>query len=243
MQKLNIIALMGKSKSGKDTSGKMLTEMGLGVSMAFADKLKAICGEMFNLTHEQLYDEKLKELPTEFTCLLCPECKSPEVAILKLDRAENGQCKVCGVIGDVRVFRGQWTPRTILQFIGTEGFRRVDPSVWVRYAIDLARRHLEVLPPHTASNYGGRFFVVITDCRFKSEMEAIHAVGGEVWRIRRPEIDGAGGAGLKGHASEQEMDSIPDSAFQATIKNDSTLDVLRGRLAAEFGRFKKDRSA
>jgi hypothetical protein len=37
------------------------------------------------------------------------------------------------------------------------------------------------------------------------------------------------------------MDTIPDSAFQAIIMNDSTLDTLRGRLAAEFHRFKKER--
>lgn len=241
MQKLNIIAIMGKSKAGKDTSGKMLTGMGLGAQLSFAGKLKEICGEMFNLSHEQLYDEEQKELPTEFDCLLCPECKTPEVEVLKLDRIEHGKCKVCGVIGDVRVFRGKWTPRTILQFIGTEGFRRVDKSVWVRYAINTAREHLYQHKPGESSMRGGHFFVAITDCRFKSEMEAIHAVGGEVWRLRRPETDGAS-TGLQGHASEQEMDSIPDSAFQAIIKNDSTLDVLRGRLAAEYGRFKKERS-
>lgn len=229
MERLNIIALMGKSKAGKNTAGNILIEGTSNVTMAFADKLKSICGEMFGLTHEQLYDEQLKEKPVAFDCLLCPECKKPEVEILVLDRIPHGKCKVCGIIGEQGVFKGKWTPRTILQFIGTEGFRRVDPSVWVRYVINNARKQLE-----------GGGYVVITDCRFKSEMEAVHAVGGEVWRIRRPETDG-GKAGLKGHASEEEQDSIPDSACQAIIANDSTLDVFRGRLAAELSRFKRER--
>lgn len=233
MERLNIIALMGKSKAGKNTAGDMLAETGDGVTLAFADKLKAICGEMFGLSHAQLYDETLKETPTDFDCFLCPECKKPEVELLVLDRVPHGKCKVCGVIGEQGVFKGKWTPRTILQFIGTEGFRRVDSGVWVRYALDQARKRLE---PST-----GTKLVVITDCRFKSEMEAVHAIGGEVWRIRRPETD-AKKAGLKGHASEEEQDSIPDSACQAVIVNDSTLDTLRGRLVAELSRFKRERA-
>lgn len=230
MQELNVIALMGKSKAGKDTSGGMLIEMGRGYTMAFADKLKAVCGELFGLSHEQLYDEAKKEAPTDYACLLCPECKKPEVEVIKLDRVEHGKCKVCGVIGSIGVFRGKWTPRTILQFIGTEGFRRVDDGVWVRYALAQAAQALQA----------GSGFVVITDCRFKSELDAVHAAGGEVWRLRRPETDGKK-AGMQGHSSEDEMDSIPDSAFQAIIANDSTLETLRGRLSSEFKRFKKER--
>jgi len=239
MERLNIIALMGKSKAGKDTSGQMLAAMGNGATMAFADKLKAICGEMFGLTKEQLYDEKLKEQPTTFDCLLCPDCKKPEVELLTLDRVQHAKCNVCGIIGSISVFKGKWTPRTILQFIGTEGFRRVDSGVWVRYALN---RSKGLLLEEFAEPSQGPPFVVITDCRFKSEMEAIHAAGGEVWRIRRPETDG-GKAGIKGHASEEEQDSIPDSACQAVIANDSTLDVLRGRLTAELARFKRERAA
>jgi len=46
-----IIALMGKAKSGKDTFGEMLLRANPdGARVAFADKLKEICGEMFDLS-------------------------------------------------------------------------------------------------------------------------------------------------------------------------------------------------
>jgi hypothetical protein len=57
-------------------------------------------------------------------------------------------------------------------------------------------------------------------------MDAIKKAGGEIWRIRRPETDRSA-QGLAGHASETEMDTIPDSEFHRVIVNDATLDVLR----------------
>jgi len=234
MQRMNVIALMGPSKSGKDTSGKILAEMGNGATLAFADKLKSIVGEMFNLTHKDLYDEAFKEAPTSLDCLLCPECKKPEVTMVSMeDGPLQAECGVCGTVGDARVFKGKWTPRTILQYLGTEGFRKIDPSVWVRYALAKADAALK-------ANGGDKDYIVITDCRFKSEMEAVLAAGGEVWRIKRPEVADSK-AGLKGHASEQEMNSIPDSHLQAIIDNDSTIEVLHGRLAAQFNRFQGER--
>lgn len=225
---MKIISMLGKSKAGKDTSGQMLTSMGNGITMAFADKLKEVCSEMFNLPREQFYDETLKEVPTSLECLLCPQCKKPEVQVVRLDGKDLGECRLCKSIGALSVFKGKWTPRTILQFIGTEGFRKVDSGVWVKYALAAAKEHLDKYD-----------FVVLTDCRFKSELEAVQAAGGEVWRIYRPETDKKK-AGLAGHASEDEMDSIPDSNFQAVIQNDSTLETLRGRLQLEFNRYKKE---
>ncbi len=229
MQKLNLIGLLGKSCAGKDTAGRMLVDMAApeeGRTMAFADKLKEITGEMFGLSYADMYDNDMKTKPTRFPCLMCPECRSLEVTRVVLDRKEHGQCRVCGTLGDIAVFSSQWTPRTILQYLGTEGFRRINPNVWVDYLINTARERL-------ASDTK---FIAVTDCRFISECEGIWAAGGEVWRLRRPETDNAQ-VGIKGHASEMELESIPDSQCQAVIQNTGTLDALRGRLHVELNRF------
>lgn len=233
MEKLNVIAILGHAGAGKDTAGKMLCEMGDGVTIAFADKLKQICGDLFGLTQEQMYDPAGKEAPTKYACLICPECKKPEVEEFTQERTKLARClnNGCGVTGAIEVFKGFWTGRTILQFTGTEWGRRINPSVWTTYALNMAAKNLE----NTKTQ-----FVAITDCRFPNEAEAVWAVGGEVWRIRRPDGEGAA-SGLKGHASETAQDAIPDSRCNAVILNDSTLDVLRGRLASEFQRFKKER--
>jgi len=228
MEHLKIIGLLGKARAGKDTVGKMLCEIDKGAIMAYADKLKQIVVEMFEAPLEDLYTPEGKDKKTTFDSLLCPECHSTSVELLDIpDSLPKAACKLCGTVGDRNVFASKWTNRTILQYLGTEGFRKIDPNVWVRYALKQARQHLSVTENK---------FVVITDCRFKSEASAILAVGGEVWRVKRPETD-VKVEGIKGHASETEQESITDGECQAVIKNDGTLENLRGLVVAQLHRF------
>lgn len=147
MEKLKIIALMGKAHSGKDTVGKMLCESGGGVTMAFADKLKQICAEMFALQLEDFYSQEGKDKATPFPCLMCPTCHGVHVEpVVMEDSGPLAACKLCGSTGDRKVFASNWTHRTILQYVGTEGFRKIDPNVWVRYALERARQRLDGVP-------------------------------------------------------------------------------------------------
>lgn len=101
------------------------------------------------------------------------------------------------------------TPRYALQQLGTEWGRRMHPDVWVRYMIRTAQS--------TQAN------VVTADVRFPNELEAIHAAGGKIWKIVRPN------AGLEGdaakHTSETALDGY-DSAFDAIIFNDASFGYL-----------------
>lgn len=233
MERSPLVCLLGKSGSGKDTAGAWLAEAGNGVCLAFADKLKSICGEMFGLSREDLYTAEGKERPTAFDCLRCPTCHSLEIEPMVMEQARSPKmlaCKLCGATGDPKVFASKWTPRMIAQFIGTEGFRRVNPYVWPDYAIRLAQRYL---------SRDGKALVIITDGRFRSECERIWKIGGEVWRIRRPERDGA--VGIKAHASETEQDSIKDGECQAVIENDGSLDTFKGRVLAQLARYGESR--
>ena len=239
MERQPVIALLGKLQSGKDTVGGALLEAAPGIRSAFAHKLKQIVGEMFELSERDLYDDKGKEAPTRFECLRCPSCKSLECERVTLDRIELGRCKLCGSIGETGVFASNWTPRTILQHIGTEGFRRVDPAIWVRFALERAEKTLkEAKEPGLkfTDPRGAPRFVVVTDCRFRSEAEGVWKRGGEVWKIKRPSLDGTT-RGIEGHASETEQDNIRDEECQAVIVNDGTLDDLRGKALIQLDRF------
>lgn len=246
MSRLSVIALMGKSKSGKDTFGQMLLEAGGpggGVSIAFADKLKQVCADVFDVPLEEMYSEAGKAASMGLPCLVCPLCKSIDCKEITIEREKNAACSTCGAVGELRGFLSEWTRRTVLQYIGTEGFRRIDPSVWVKHALRTARAALtegvEIVSASDSKREGVRFiskFVVITDCRFRSEMDAVLAGGGEVWRIKRPLTDDAK-AGIGGHQSETEMDSIPDDMFQRVIVNDGSLEQLKAKAAAALASY------
>jgi hypothetical protein len=241
VDKLNIIALFGTAHVGKDTAARMLCEMGSGVTVAFAERLKEICIELLELDHRSFYDEEGKEKPTRFECPTCPSCRSLDVEI----GTERAYCHNCGASSGVEAFIDNWTGRTIAQFIGTECFRRVWPRVWANRAIREARYYLGKGPhPITGQRLSpGRAaeFVVISDCRFlEAECEMVWEAGGEVWRIRRPEVEGAA-LGIKGHVSEAGVHAVPDSMCQAVIYNDASLDVFHERLRAEFERFRSAR--
>lgn len=229
---MNVIALMGKAKSGKDTMGQMLVDAlpAQVRALAFADKLKQVCMDLYGLSMDDVYTEEGKSrLITELPCLKCPSCDSIATEPVSTNQVV---CTACSAIGERPGFESTWTPRMILQHIGTEGCRRIDPNVWVNFAMRSASEHL--------STRGGAKIVVITDCRFRSEADAVWKAGGQVWRIRRPATDHAA-QGLKGHASETEMDSIPDMQFQNVIVNDGTLEQLRVKASSALARFTSDR--
>ena len=65
--------------------------------------------------------------------------------------------------------------RRLLQFIGTEAFRKnVDDLYWVQRTASAVAE----LPPETQ-------VVFIPDCRFPNEADYVRRMGGEVWRIER----------------------------------------------------------
>lgn len=221
-----IIALLGRAKSGKDTAGRMLLDMGPGTTRAFAHQLKSIIGEMFEIPEFNLYDEVGKEEPlSQFPAFMCPTCMSIEVEPYENDGRKYAACKMCKAAGERNVFESAWTGRKIAQYIGTECFRRIWPKVWTNYTLKEAEGVLTTYQ-----------FVVITDCRFPNEVTEVKAAGGEVWRIKRKVAD-EGSVGTKGHASEAAQDGIPDSACTAIIDNNGTLMQLRNNLTAEFDRF------
>lgn len=239
----NVIALMGKSKSGKDTAGAMLTAHDpRGATIAFADKLKEVCMDLFGLSLKDVYTDAGKAQPLDgkahalrlpcWTCMACGSLDCAKVA------ASQIVCHACTMVGEPQAFQAFWTPRTILQYLGTEGVRFIDENVWVRHALAKAKMLLNDFTPGELQGFKtvpARSFVAITDCRFRSEAEAIWKAGGQVWRIRRPATDRAA-QGIAGHASETEMDTIPDSQFQWVITNDGTLDNFRTKVIEGYTR-------
>lgn len=115
---------------------------------------------------------------------------------------------------------GGLTPRKALQTLGTEWGRGCHQDVWVRYAL------------RTAKAMGGN--VVITDVRFRNEMNAIQAAGGKVLRLVRDTDRFLPG---RAHLSETEQEGIPDHAVDAVVENNRSLEELAQTLGELVGKW------
>ncbi len=92
-----------------------------------------------------------------------------------------------------------WTRRRVLQHVGTDCFRAIDPEYW----INKFRKKMQ------DENYNAaKRDYVIPDVRFANECEAIWEAGGYIVRLERPGFEGTT---ANSHASEQEWRSVePD---------------------------------
>lgn len=107
---------------------------------------------------------------------------------------------------------GGKTPRYAMQTIGTEWGRDIiNRDLWIR----AWRAAVDKLPPGAP--------VVVDDCRFPNEADAVRAVGGVLVRIERA---GAGAGGAAGHSSEGQDLGVP----VATIQNHHSVSALHQEL-------------
>lgn len=94
--------------------------------------------------------------------------------------------------------------RVVLQRLGTNAVRALDDTFWVRAAV--ARIEASSAP------------VVVTDCRFPNEAEAVRLAGGYLVRVVRPGATTADDVDL--HASETALDDYPEDFY---VDNSGTL--------------------
>jgi len=103
--------------------------------------------------------------------------------------------------------------RHILQTLGTEyGRQCLHPDVWIM-----------CMEKRLASLRQEGKFAVIDDCRFLNEAALIRQLGGEMWRVDRPDA-----VRTFDHASEGSLDTYHE--FDRHITNEGTIDDLISKL-------------
>jgi hypothetical protein len=207
-----IVGISGLAGAGKDTVARILVERLGFEQIALADPMKRAVADWFGWDAARLWG------PSENRN--APDPRYPRKEVDGTD-----------ALGDIVYRTSYLTPRQALQQLGTQWGRECYQDVWVDYALRTARVLLSGgctygpvsgLQP-AAPDYRAKG-VAISDVRFRNELEAIRRAGGIVLRVVRP---GAGLAGAAaGHASEVEQQSIPDTDFDAVIRNTGTIDEL-----------------
>ena len=104
------------------------------------------------------------------------------------------------------------SPREILQLMGTEWYRSIDPNYWVKSLYKELSFHFFGMDTNMA--------ICIPDVRFPNEFDFIDSIGGMNIRVVRPEYSQSTHTA---HASETALDDIDI----LTIVNDGTLEELK----------------
>jgi hypothetical protein len=132
--------------------------------------------------------------------------------VLRNRELKESELNFCGI---------KAVPREMLRTLGTEwGRAMVNPDLWVSLTMSRIGRLSETTSCRSFA---------ICGTRFRNEVVAVRAAGGEVWWIDRP------GTVRGEHVSDN---SIGPDDCDAVIVNDGTLDTLRDRVLAAWQDFR-----
>ena len=166
---------------------------------SFADPLKAVCCQILGLNPAQCYGSNDdKNALTNYKWGNMPG-EGPQYGI---EHDQNG------AEYGIDIKSGQMTAREVMQHMGTEIFRKMNPNVWV----EATMRRIQKEQPQMA---------VVCDVRFPNEVEAIQKAGGKVIKfLRNPHSN------EDQHASEKLLDDKGDDYFDAIVDN-SEMSILK----------------
>ncbi len=198
-QHIPIIGLTGPAGCGKDTVASYLSQHAGHTATAFADRLRAEVVAAFGLKSPALLTNRsTKETPTELLSLA--NCLDGHFVGFMLAELRDADQTFGPIDAELRAPR---SPRTIMQWWGTEYRRTQAESYWT----ESWRLHNWIGVGH-----------VIPDVRFSNEADFVRRHGGQVWKVTRP------GVGLiNSHASETTGDAFTP---ERTIYNDRGLPEL-----------------
>lgn len=115
------------------------------------------------------------------------------------------------------------SPRIVLQYLGTDIFRRdinkIIPSSAGNFWVNLmANKYLTMIE----ENKGTDVKAVVSDVRFQNEIDRIHELGGIIIKVNRPSISNS-----DAHESEKNIDTLE---ADYVISNDGTKEELYKKL-------------
>jgi len=212
---LPIIAIFGRAGSGKSTLAKALKSALLSdgvqaIVSAFAQPVKQIAEEVFGAPPTVLYGESAAR-DGEFRIEFSP------------GRANHWACKLglgepgCTGMIKLRDSLGEKTTgRRLLQLIGTEYGRGINPDLWLDWQVTRAKGYV--------CEVGGA--VIIEDGRFPNENWGIRAIGGTTVLCARPDVP----ASPADHESERWVSTAPSRAFDLLAVNSGSPDLLARRI-------------
>jgi hypothetical protein len=192
-----LIGIAGKSGAGKDLTAKIIK----GLSITTSDNVLPILRRL-SYKDDAFVDSKysIKKFSTPLKQMVC---------ILLGCTMEDLEDHVY----KKQYLGNEWgniTPRYVLEILGTDIARKIHPNVWVNSLF---------LEYDSFKELGIQKYQIITDVRFKNEVEAIKDRGGIIIRIERPDLKYQ-----SNHYSQTALDNYTD--WDYVIKNTSLEELI-----------------
>lgn len=209
---MEVIGLSGYARSGKDEAAKVLVDEFGFIRVAFADKLRDVLYALNPIVDAMHADVETYAVMSDGSKrrLMIDENPSSTIPVSTAIHVQQ-VIDEYGWDGYKNTVYGPEI-RRLLQRLGTEAGRQ---TLWDSIWVDAAFAGI----PDDAK-------VVVTDCRFPNEAQAIMDRGGYVWRIMR-----AGVGPVNNHPSETSLDNW---SFDAWIHNDATLEDFRKNVHRKY---------
>jgi len=201
-----IIILTGKAQSGKDSASEFIKSKLLEInrscsSYSFAGSLKEICHNILGLSYEQCWGENIhKDTLTIF-----------KWSDLPIDNKRLAQIMIKNK--SFKQTSDFMTAREIMQVWGTDIFRYFYQDCWVRAVVN--KIDSEKLD-----------FAIVTDARFKNEIDYIKKYRPIIIRLNRNILD-------QFHQSELDLDDYDFSGPDTYLINNSLMSIEEKNIAIE----------
>ncbi len=254
MSDFTVLGLLGPAGSGKDLVADWLVEKKNFVKIAFADPMKRFVAQAFSIEKDRLWgpSEKRNEMfdiseVWWFEAIGHFGDAAQEIVqeVLQEGLKVTGYMKLHDWLTNLRkTYPEQISARMILQTLGTEWGRSVEPLMWARYAHTIAKklsqgglvryrqdRGLYELSEGPEKKAAG---VVIPDHRFINEVDYTKEQGGYVTRLRRLSMENAPAVGIEGHKSEAEQKGMADDIFDVVFNFPEGIDKVHELLETAF---------
>lgn len=180
MQKV-ILAISGRKQSGKSSTCRYIeqawghTDVVVVEEFSFADPLKDMCVKLLGLKPERVRGtDEQKNSPV-------PHLLWENFPVVEARSRWWWD-------GDVAKYHsGPMTGREVMQYWGTEVFRRAYPDVWAKAAVQAIDDRAFEFAIENCGDFDrtNTLVAVLPDCRFPNEVQAVKDAGGYVLRLTR----------------------------------------------------------
>jgi hypothetical protein len=203
-----IIGISGRAKAGKDSIAAIMIKKFGFQRVSFADSLKEISANAFNIPLETFHDVKLKDAAFVSPLQVNIDHMQSLVMLLKGAGCAPSQAQIDSLIDDGLSMQFV-SPRDLLQKVGTNLCRNhFGDSVW----INIFKNKIQKIEGHC----------IVTDVRFINERQAIKDLNGCNFLIIRPSL-----MPIDLNSHESELLGCSPELIDVTVMNDSTIHSLQ----------------